>query len=496
MTRPTLQMMAIRKRFPGVQALDGADLSVEHGEVHCLLGANGAGKSTLIKVLAGAYRPDEGEVLIDGLSVNITSPTAGLRAGISVIYQELDLVPDLTVEQNLLLGRTPSRFGIIHRQDRRARAQSALERVGARFPLTARVRQLSVVDQQLTAIAKALTFEAKVIVMDEPSATLSSEELTKLFGVIRALSAEGHSVVYITHRLEEVFTIGDRATVMRDGRSIDVFDVGRTTEPELVAAMIGEHTDFVERTSRTVNADTPLLRVQRAHIPGVLDIRDLEVLPGEIVGLAGLAGSGRTTFLRSLFGVATAELDATFDGRKFQPRRPSESIRQGIGLVPENRKEEGLVLCRSVSENITLADLARTRFTSGGKLARLAQPIIRKLNIRISGPQQVAQTLSGGNQQKVVLGKWILKGVRLLLLDEPSRGLDVGAKEGLYVEIRRLADEGRGCIVASSELPELMANCDRVIVFYGGRNTVQFDPDSATADEVHRAIITGKGRAA
>lgn len=495
---PRLEMRGVRKHFPGVQALDGARLRVLPREVHCLLGANGAGKSTLMKVLSGAYRPDDGQILLDGEPVSISSPADGLRAGVSLIYQELDLVPQLTVEQNLLLGRVPQRLGFIRQQERKRLAAAALERIGGHVRLDQRVVELSVSEQQLVAIAKALTFDARVIVMDEPSATLSSHELTKLFSVIRSLAEEGHSVVYITHRLNEVFEVGDRATVMRDGRTVGEYTVAESEEAELVSAMIGRHSDYIERHSRPDRDDQaqPLLAVHRANLPGVIDVQDIRMQPGEILGLAGLAGSGRTTFLRALFGLNAAELDVELHGEPYTPGGPSQAIARGVGLVPENRREEGLILCRPVSENLVLAAMSKYWVMPGRRLTDLAAPLIDKLDIRIGRRQQLAQTLSGGNQQKVVLGKWILRDVDLLLLDEPSRGLDVGAKQSLYEEIRRLANEGRGCLVASSELPELIANCDRVVVFHGGRNIGEFDPSRATTDEVHRAVITGRKVAA
>ncbi len=498
MSEYRLEMRGMRKSFPGVQALDDAFLRVAPGEVHCLLGANGAGKSTLIKVLAGAYQLDDGEIFLDGEPVTITSPVDGQRAGISVIYQELDLVPDMTVEQNLLLGHAPRWAGVVRRAERSRRAAEAIRRVGGDVDLKQTVGRLSVVDQQFTAIAKALTFDARVIVMDEPSATLSQNELTELFDVIRSLVSDNQSVIYISHRLDEVFSIGDRATVMRDGRTVAEVDVADTTEQQLVSAMIGHRSGGgIEKVARDVPPADPLLHVERVHVPGLLDVRDLEVLPGEIVGLAGLAGSGRTTFLRALFGVdPSAELSATLGGVPYAPKTPGQAIQAGVGLVPENRKEEGLILNRSVSENLGLASLGNQRIVTPRGLQQLAAPLVETLDIRVSRSEQLVHTLSGGNQQKVVLGKWILKGVRLLLLDEPSRGLDVAAKQSLYDEVRGLADEGHGCLVASSELPELLANCDRIVVFHSGEITQQFDTDRTDHDAIHRAVITGREQAA
>ncbi|WP_433442824.1 sugar ABC transporter ATP-binding protein [Nonomuraea sp. CA-141351] len=492
-TAERLRMTGIVKRFPGTVALDGVELSVRPGEVHCLLGENGAGKSTLMKILSGSYQPDEGTILLDGQPFRPATPHAGLTAGIAVIYQELDLLPDLTVAQNLLLGRAP-RLGPFVRRARRAKlAREALERVGATFPVTKPVRELPIAAQQLTAIAKALTADARVIVMDEPSATLGESELLAVFEVIRSLTAEGRSVIFISHRMNEVMEIGDRATVLRDGRTAGVYDLASTGPDEIVAAMIGEASELVGATDRPAPEGEPLLSVERVHVPGLLDIRDIEVRPGEVVGLAGLGGAGRTTLLRALFGDLKAHVVARLDGRPLKVSGPATAVRAGLALVPESRKEQGLMLGLSVSRNAAIGALGRSPWLLPGRLGRrLAQPALADLGVKVARPGQLVGQLSGGNQQKVVLAKWITRGgIRVLLLDEPTRGLDVGAKADLYRQVRHLADQGVAVLLASSELNELTANADRIQVLYEGRNVARFDPRVSPESVIAHTVITG-----
>ncbi|MEU9794261.1 sugar ABC transporter ATP-binding protein [Streptomyces sparsogenes] len=494
---PRLSMRGIVKRFPGTLANDHAELTVLPGETHCLLGENGAGKSTLMKILAGSVQPDAGEIRLDGEPVRLTSPQAGLAAGISVIYQELDLVPDLTVAQNLLLGRAPALGPVVRRKRRAELARQAIDRVGGDFPVDAVVRELPIAAQQLTAIARALTMEARVIVMDEPSATLGESDLRKVFDVIRSLTAEGRSVVYISHRMDEVMEIGDRATVMRDGRSVSVHDLARTTPDELIAAMIGESRELVRPTDRPRPTGPALLEIRRVYRPGLIDVRDIQVRAGEVMGLAGLGGAGRTTLLSALFGGVGASVSVRLDGAEPRLSSPAAAVRAGFALVPENRKEQGLMLDLSVARNAAVTALGRppwlTPHTTG---RRRAVPALTGLGVRYSSPDQPVGKLSGGNQQKVVLAKWIAKGgVRVLLLDEPTRGLDVGAKADLYRQVRHLADQGVAVLLASSELNELTANADRIWVLHEGRNVACYDPRTTDEATVAHTVITGESPA-
>lgn len=494
---PRLRMSGIVKRFPGTLACDGTELSVRPGEVHCLLGENGAGKSTLMKILAGSYRPDGGEIELDGAPVSLPSPQAGLAAGVAVIYQELDLAPDLTVAQNLFLGRTPAAGPFLRKRRRLELARGVLDRVGAHFPATALVRDLPIAAQQLTAIAKALTCDARLIVMDEPSATLGENDLRAVFDVIRSLTAEGRSVIYISHRIPEVMEIGDRATVLRDGRTVGVYDIAATDPDELVGAMIGEARELVRSTDRPPAEGEPLLDIEQVRIPGLLDISGIGVRPGEIVGLAGLGGAGRTTLLRTLFGdvpAGASALSVRLDGSPLPAGGPARAVRAGLALVPESRKEQGLMLGLSVRRNAAVTAIDRPPWLRPHRIGRRrTAPVLADLGVRYASPDQPAGQLSGGNQQKVVLAKWITRGgIRVLLLDEPTRGLDVGAKADLYRQVRRLAEAGVAVLLASSELNELVSNADRIWVLHEGRNVAVFDPRTTPEQTIAHTVITGE----
>jgi ribose transport system ATP-binding protein len=493
MVEPVMTVRNVSKRFPPhVVALESASMSVVAGEVHCLLGANGAGKSTLLKIMCGALRPTSGEMLIAGQPVKFRSPHEGTRAGISMIYQELDLVPQLTVEQNIFLGHTPSRGGFVDRASRRNRAKEALALVGAGFKPDVRVETLSIANQQLAAIARSLTMNAKVIVMDEPSAALNERELERIFVVIRDLVRQGVAILYVSHRLHEVREIGHHVTVLRGGRTIDTFAVGQITEAALVEAVIGENRSLVERTARAPVKGQTALHVGQLRGPQVLHIENFDVRWGEITGLSGLNGSGRTTFLKSLFGDTPFQGDVKLEGKPFVPKDPGQAIRRGVGLVPESRKTEGLILDAPIYLNAGLSYLRRSRFFNHRALKVRAEAVLGSLSTKYSNSERSVRELSGGNQQKVVLAKWIVDGSRVLLLDEPSRGLDVGAKAELYGLVRRLADDGAAVIVASSELEELYAACDSIWVFHEGRNVQRYDPLVTEREEILRVSILGK----
>ncbi|WP_419730790.1 sugar ABC transporter ATP-binding protein [Lichenicola sp.] len=480
------------KIFPGnVVALEEASLSIRRGEVHCLLGANGAGKSTLLKVIAGAHGMTRGTLTLDGVERHFRTPLEAAQAGISMIYQELDLVPQLTVAQNMLLGRVPGRFGLIDRSRRLRIAQAALDRVGAGFGPTALVGSLSIANQQLTAIARALTLDAKVIIMDEPSAALNETELERVFEVIRELARAGIAILYVSHRMNEIRAIGDRVTALRNGRTVETFDVAGTPEQTLVEAVLGRNQALLERSARKPARDTVALSVRRLQGPQGLDVRDLSVREGEIIGLSGLNGSGRTSFLHALFGDLASTGEIELGGQAYRPSRPGEAIARGVALVPEDRKTQGLVLDSAIYRNAMLPSLRRRRFISHERMRRGASPVLADLSTRYGTLDQPVRQLSGGNQQKVVFSKWVVEGSRMLLLDEPSRGLDVGAKAELYALIRRLAEDGAAIIVASSELDEIYVNCDRIWVFHEGRNVRCFDPTIASRDDILKAGLVG-----
>ncbi|QVI26413.1 sugar ABC transporter ATP-binding protein [Mycolicibacterium neoaurum] len=491
--RPTaLRMTGIVKSFPGTRACNGAGLEVAEGEVHCLLGENGAGKSTMMKILSGSYTPDSGTITLAGKDVSFNSPIDGVRAGINTIYQELDLVPDMTVSQNLFLGHEPRRGPFVNRRERDRRAAAAIGRVGGTFAPTAVVGELSVSDQQLTAIAKALTTEARIVIMDEPSATLTDHDLAAVFTVIHELTAEGKSVIYISHRLDEIKAIGDRATVMRDGTTVGVFDIASVSKDELVEAMIGRAVQARPPRQPRAVSGPPLLHVHRATIDGVIDIRDITVGRGEIVGLAGLGGAGRSTLLATIFGDRKATLDMTFNDRHITALTPRSAVGRGIGLVPEDRKRQGLFLEQSILRNAAIAALQPGRINPLARARDVCGPPLERLGVKFASVEQPVGQLSGGNQQKVVLAKWIARGIDLLLLDEPTRGLDIGAKADLFEQVQALAETGVGVVMASSELSELTENCHRIWVLHEGRNIAQFEPATTPTADIARCIVTGR----
>ncbi|MEW2295471.1 sugar ABC transporter ATP-binding protein [Streptomyces sp. NPDC006743] len=474
---PLLSMSGITKSFPGVRALDGVDLDVEAGEVHCLLGQNGAGKSTLIKVLAGAHQPDTGTVRWRGEPVVLRSPIAAMRLGIATIYQELDLVEHLSVAENVHLGHEPTTAGFVVR-GRAARAATAglLERLGHPGIDPARpVGELSAAQQQIVSMARALSHDVRLIVMDEPSAALDPEEVGNLFRVVAALTAQGVAVVYISHRLEEIRRIGDRVTVLKDGRAVAGGLAARTTPTrEVVALMTGRDVEYVfPRRPDTAPAGEPVLEVRGLARDGEFAPLDLAVRPGEIVGLAGLVGSGRSEILETVYGARRPTAGQVLvGGRPVRPGSVRAAVRAGLGLAPEERKAQALLMLESVTRNVSVSTLSR--FSRGGWIDRgaergAAHAATRALSLRPDDPAVPVRTLSGGNQQKAVLARWLLRGCRVLLLDEPTRGVDVGARAELYAVVRRLADEGLAVLLVSSEVPEVLGLADRVLVLREGR---------------------------
>jgi ribose transport system ATP-binding protein len=496
-----LVMSGIVKEFPGVRALDGVDLEVRAGEVHCLLGQNGAGKSTLIKVLAGAHQPDEGTIRWQGEELGLASPIAAMRLGIATIYQELDLVDGLSVAENIFLGHEHSAAGFTRRGHQNAEARRLLDRLGhSEIPATREVGRLSAAGKQIVSMARALSHDARLIVMDEPSAVLAHDEVGNLFRVIRDLTAAGVAVVYISHRLEEIRTVGDRVTVLKDGRTVATGLPARTTPTkDVVSLMTGRSIEyaFPPRTDRPVGAEE-LLRVDDLGLAGSFGGVTLSVHAGEIVGLAGLVGAGRSEVLETVYG-ARRRTSGTVrvDGKQLPPGNVAAAVRAGLGLAPEERKSQALLLGEPVVRNISLATLARfARFGWMDRRRELAEAngVTESLDVRPADPARLARTLSGGNQQKVVLGRWLLGGCRLLLLDEPTRGVDVGARSEIYGLIRRLADSGVGVLLVSSEVPEVLGLADRVLVMREG--SVIHDGPAGELDE-HRVLdLIMEGRAA
>jgi ribose transport system ATP-binding protein len=474
---PLLQMRGIVKQFPGVRALDGIDLEVRAGEVHCLLGQNGAGKSTLIKVLSGAHQPDEGEVLWQGTPVSLANPIAALKLGIATIYQELDLVEGLSVADNIHLGHENATGGFVHRRDQVENTRRLLARLGhPEIDPNREVGRLSAAARQVVSMARALARDARLVIMDEPSAVLAHDEVENLFRLVGQLTADGVAVVYISHRLEEIRRIGDVVTVLKDGRTVATGLPARSTPTrDVVRLMTGRNVEYVFPPRTPPRPDAPeLLRVEGLTLPGAFREVSLTVHAGEIVGIAGLVGAGRSEILETIYGARRRTAGrVVVAGRELGPRAgTSAAVRAGLALAPEERKAQALLLDQSVTRNVSLATL--TRFARVGWLDRRresadAAEITRSLDVRPADPSRAVRTLSGGNQQKVVVARWLLGSTKVLLLDEPTRGVDVGARSELYTVIRRLADSGVGVLLVSSEVPEVLGLADRVLVLREGR---------------------------
>lgn len=482
-------MQGIRKEYPGVCALDGVDFEVVLGEVHALVGVNGAGKSTLMNILSGATRMDAGAIFINGERLDITSPHRAMELGISIIYQEFNLVPYLTVAENIFLGREPhNRMRFVNYRSMQTEAIRLLEGLGATFGPRERVSDLGVAQQQLVEIAKALAMEARVIAMDEPTATLSMKETERLFSIIRLLKSQGKGIIYISHRLEEIFEIADRVTVLRDGRLVETCRLQEVSKERLIEMMLGKG---LERAvpKREVPRRHEVLRIEGLTRRGVLEDINLTVREGEILGIAGLVGAGKTELARALYGLDPIDKGKMFMmGRPVRFQSPAEAVRAGMVLVPEDRKRLGLVLGMSVRENISLASLFRKfshfGFVNGRKENRAAGEMVENLRVKTPSLEQKVRNLSGGNQQKVVLGKWLLMGAKIFIFDEPTRGIDVGAKVEVHSLIKDLADKGAAVIFISSELQEVIDHSDRMVVMHGGRIMGELSKEEATPEMV------------
>jgi ribose transport system ATP-binding protein len=486
-------MRDIRKAFPGVVALDGVDLEVRRGEVHVLLGENGAGKSTLMKILSGALTRDGGDIEIDGHPVRIGSPREAQRLGIRTIYQELTLVPNLTSAENIFLGREPRRLpGVTDDRRMRLEAERLLDRLGLRVDPWRPVRELGIAQQQMVEVAKALDEEARILVMDEPTSALTDAEITELFATIGRLTARGTAVIYISHRLEEVARVGHVVTVLRDGRRVATFQVGEVPLSQLIRLManreLSEHFP-----KRRVARGEELLRVEGVTRRGVLHDVSFSVHAGEVVGLAGLLGAGRTELARAVVGADPRDAGTiAIKGVPVRVRHPSDVIDRGVGFLPEDRKTQGLILGLSVGDNIALPSLARLSrrgMVHSARASSVAERFVRELRIKTPGVHQPVRQLSGGNQQKVVLAKWLAADADVLIMDEPTRGIDVGAKVEIYELMNQLTARGAGILMISSELLEIVSMSDRILVMRLGRIVAEMDAAGATQERVLGAAL-------
>ncbi len=485
---PLLEMRGIDKSFPGVHALRQVDLELHAGEVLALVGENGAGKSTLIKVLGGAYRPEVGSIRIEGRPAAIANPIDAQRAGVAIIYQEFNLVPYLSARENIFLGREDHRFGFLRHRRELRRAQDLLRRLSVAVDPEARCGQMSVAEQQTVEIVKALSLDARILVMDEPSATLTQQEVKRLFEIIRDLKRQGIGIIYISHRIDEIFGIADRVMVMRDGAHVATRPVGELTRERLIEMMVGRKIENEFPKAPADIGEPRLVAKGLRRRPGVRGV-SLEVRRGEVLALTGLVGAGRTETARLIFGADRMDAGRLYlDGKEVRIRSPRVAIARGICLLTEDRKAQGLILAHPARENFALPNLgqlSRAGFVKGALERKSFGRYIESLKISITHQDQPTQNLSGGNQQKVVLAKWLQANCDVIIFDEPTRGIDVGAKYEVYLLINELAAAGKAILMISSELPEVLGMSDRILVMHDGRITGEItDVAAATQEQI------------
>ena len=490
-----LEMRNISKSFPGVKALNGFSIDLKAGEVHALVGENGAGKSTLIKTLYGIHQPDGGQIVIDGVPTKINGPADALSKGIGVVFQELSVCPHLDIANNIFLGCIKNKHGVI--DDRFAHEEAARlmeEAVGLRIPSDTPMKDLSIADQQMVEITKVTSKGCRIVVFDEPTSSLTENEIERLFKIIFALKKKGVGIIYISHRLEELPVIADRITVMRDGTRVKTMDYKDTNDNEIISLMVGRELSNIYPTYKRTIGEV-VFEADNIRQGTKLDVKHLDVRKGEILGIAGLVGAGRTETLRALFGADEAdEKHVKIEGREYTFKNPSEAIAAGFVYMTENRKFDGAALGLSVEENNTMASLRK--FSKRGRMQEAkaksnAQEYCKKLNIRTPSIDQKVMNLSGGNQQKVIIGKWLTRTAKVMVFDEPTRGIDVGAKYEIYSLMNDLSDQGIAIIMISSDLPEILGMSDRVAVFKDGRVTAVLDRKDADSETIMK-YATGK----
>lgn len=506
--RHLLSMQGISKRFPGVKALENVRLEVGYGEIHALLGENGAGKSTLLKILSGAQFADEGTIEIDGRSVLFASPYAAQQAGVVTIYQEFTLAPDMTIAENVFIGREPGNQFFVSWKAMADQTRAIMERIGLRRDPMTPVRSLSVAEQQLVEIARALSMNSRLIIMDEPTSALSEAEVKNLENIIRKLKADGISIIFVTHRLDEVFRLCDRYTVLRDGQYVGSGNIAETNVDEIIHLMVGREVEtlYGSRPAPQVGpvaiSVRGLTRLRDARDPHAIELKEIsfDARQGEILGLAGLVGAGRTETARAIFGADLFSAgEITIDGKPVRITSPADAMAHGIGLVPEDRKKQALFLQLAIRTNLTIASHDQIStfnwFIDESKENKLIETYKKLLNIRMASPEQLVGNLSGGNQQKVVLARWLALRPKILIVDEPTRGIDIGAKVEVHNLLIEMAKQGIAVIVISSELPEILAVCDRIVTMREGAVTGEIARADAT-QEILMAMMTAQhGRA-
>lgn len=497
MEQPYLIMRGISKRFPGVKALDSVDFEVKKGEVHGLVGENGAGKSTLIKILTGAYQKDKGEILINGTRVDIMNPQHSMKLGIAAIYQELNLSPYLSAAENIFLGREFKRTGVVNIIDwkkTRQKARELLLELGQDINISIPVKDLGIGQQQMVEIAKAISTNANIIIMDEPTSSLSLHETEELMKAIKKLKDKGISVIFISHRLDEVFEICDRITVMRDGKKIITIKSSETSKEELIRHMVGRTLDQ-QYPKVTIPRGEEALRVEHLSRKGVFKNISFSAYSGEILGIAGLVGAGRTEIVRSIFGADPRDEGEIYVfGKKCDIKSPLDAMNAGIALLTEDRKGQGLFLDNDIVNNITVCSLQRFKgslLLKTKDLFETSRELCHMLNVKTPSLQKIVRELSGGNQQKVVIAKWLCYNARIFIFDEPTRGIDVGAKVEVYNIMNQLVSQGACVIMISSELPEILGMSDRIIVVHEGKITGEFTIDKANQEAIMKAATGG-----
>lgn len=496
-----IELRGISKSFPGVKALKNVDFALRPGEVHCLIGENGAGKSTLIKIISGAHSPDSGEIYFQGQLVNELDAQKARQLGVSVIYQEMNLIPQLSVAENIFLGNEPTRtrLGFVQKKQLIEKTKTILQEIGVSINPHKLVRDLSTAEQQMVEIAKALALDKEILIMDEPTASLTAQNTEDLFRIIRRLTKRGVSIIYISHRLQELSIIADRVTVLRDGAHISTFAWGKVTTPELITMMVGREVKPVAMSKDRQIGEECVLEVKGLQKDTLIKDVSFRAYKGEIVCFAGLVGSGRTETMRLIFGADPRDSGKILlHGEELRLRSPADAVQAGIGMLTEDRKGQGLVLGLPVRENMTLASLAN--FRKWGRINRayegqVVNEQVKTLSIVTPSIEHLARNLSGGNQQKVVLAKWLLTESKVLIFDEPTRGVDVGAKEEIYEIMRFLAQQGVTILMVSSDLPEVLRMGDRIIVMSEGRISGELSRDEATQERLMALMLGGVANA-